>query len=69
MYNNEVNDLRGYMCIGQQKELQNQVERSATHMKFVPAVALVLLAWSGCDVGYAMFLVCVGKYKSQYKTA
>ena len=68
MYNNEVNDLRGYMYIGQQKELQIKVERSATHMKFVPAVALVLLAWSGCDVGYAMFLVCVGKYKYHFIT-
>ena len=38
------------------------VERFATPDKFIPAVALVLLAWSGCDVGYAMFLVCVGKY-------
>ena len=39
----------------------SQTVRFAIPFKFVPAVALVLLAWSGCDVGYVMFLVCVGK--------
>jgi hypothetical protein len=27
--------------------------------KFLPALSLVFLAWSGCNIAYAMTLVCV----------
>ena len=34
-------------------------------IQFLPAMALVLLAWSGCNITYTMFLVCIGKYWAQ----